>query len=73
MEEKMHFVGEKHLHRGFLWQRRYILSKESICTEAFWSSADAFFWRKASAKGPEEQMKIHPPGRKHLQAMEKAG
>ena len=73
VEEKIHFVRGKYLHRGFLWKRRCILSEESICTVAFWSSEDAFCRREASAKGPEEQMKIHPPGRKHLQAMEKAG
>ena len=73
VEAKMHFVGGKHLHRGILWKRRCIFPERSICTEAFWSSEDTFFWRKASAKGSEEQMKIHPPGRKHLQAMEKAG
>ena len=64
---KMHFVGGKHLPRGFLWQRRYILSEGSICTEAFCGSEDTFYWRKVSAKYPEEQMKIHPPGWKYLQ------
>ena len=49
VEEKIHFVEGKYLHRGFLWQRRYILSEESICTEASCGSADVFFQRKASA------------------------
>ena len=59
VEAKMHFSGEKYLHRGFLWKRRYILSKESICTEAFWSSEDTFCQRKASAPRLLVAEKIH--------------
>ena len=59
VEEKMHFVGWKHLHRGFLWQRRYILSEESICTEAFCGSEDTFCQRKVSAQRLLVTEKIH--------------
>ena len=73
MEAKIHFVRGKYLHRGFLEQRRCIFLEKSICTEGSCGSEDTFCQREASAKGAEEQMKIHLPGRKHLQAMEKAG
>ncbi len=59
VEEKMHFVGWKHLHRGFLWQRRYILSEESICTEASCGSEDAFFRREVSAQRLFVEAKMH--------------
>ena len=59
VEEKMHFVEGKHLHRGFLWKRRYILSEESICTEASCGSEDAFFQRKVSAPRLFVAEKIH--------------
>ena len=59
VEAKMHFSGGKYLHRGFLWQRRYILSEESICTEASCGSADVFFQRKASAQRLFVEAKMH--------------
>ena len=59
MEEKMHFSGWKHLHRGFLEQRRCIFLEKSICTEASCGSADAFFQRKVSAPRLLVAEKIH--------------
>ena len=66
MEEKMHFVGWKHLHRGFLWQRRCIFPEGSICTEAFWSSEDAFCRMEVSAQRLLVEEKMHFSGEKHL-------
>ena len=59
MEEKMHFFGGKHLHRGFLWQRRCIFPDGSICTEAFWSSEDAFCRMEVSAQRLLVEEKMH--------------
>ncbi len=66
VEEKMHFVRGKYLHRGILWKRRCILSEGSICTEAFWSSADAFCQRKVSAPRLLVEAKMHFSGGKYL-------
>ena len=59
MEEKMHFSGGKHLHRGILEQRRYILSEKSICTEASCGREDAFCQREASAPRHFGEAKMH--------------
>ena len=67
MEAKMHFSRGKHLHRGFLEQRRYILSEGSICTEAFCGREDTFCQRKVSAQWLLEAAKMHFSGEKHLQ------
>ena len=66
MEEKMHFVRGKYLHRGFLWKRRYILSEESICTEAFCGREDAFCRMEASAPRLLVEAKMNFVGGKHL-------
>ena len=67
MEEKIHFVEGKYLHRGFLEQRRYILSEESICTEASCGREDTFCQRKVSAQWLLEAAQMHFSGEKHLQ------
>ena len=59
MAAQMHFSGWKHLHRGFLEQRRCILSNGSICTEASCGREDAFFRREASAPRLFGAAKIH--------------
>ena len=66
VEEKMHFVRGKYLHRGFLWKRRYILSKESICTEAFCGSEDTFCQRKVSAPRLLVEAQMYFSRGKHL-------
>ena len=66
MEEKMHFVGWKHLHRDFLWQRRCIFPEGSTCTEAFWSSEDAFCRMEVSAQRHLVEEKMHFVRGKHL-------
>ena len=57
--EKMHFVGGKHLHRGFLWKRRYILSEGSICKRSRRTNEDTPARKKASSSYGKSRWKMH--------------
>ena len=59
VEEKMHFSGGKHLHRGFLWKRRYILSEGSICKRSRRTNEDTPARKKASSSYGKSRWKMH--------------